>query len=142
MPGFPSPERRARRTWLVSGAAVAMAAVAVSACLADTNAGTARAGTVRADAATSKVQTSITWGACPPLAKGATRNPAQKCGTVTVPLDYRHPADKTISIEVSELATAKPGAMAQGPSRRRPSSGGGLVVRVTAYSMGHSYETD
>jgi pimeloyl-ACP methyl ester carboxylesterase len=117
MPGFPSPEPRARRARLISGAALAMAAVAVTACLAqtagiaraDTTSGTARTRTVRTDAAESKVQTSITWGACPPLAAGATRNPAQKCGTVTVPLDYRHPAGKTITIEVSELATAKPG---------------------------------
>jgi pimeloyl-ACP methyl ester carboxylesterase len=85
-----------------------MAAVAVTACVAQT-AGTARADTFRTDAAGSKVQTAITWGACPPLAMGATRNPAQKCGNVTVPLDYRHPAGKTITIEVSELATAKPG---------------------------------
>ena len=48
------------------------------------------------------------WGACPPLGQGATRDPREKCGTVTVPLDYQHPNSKTSTIEVSEIATAKP----------------------------------
>ena len=55
------------------------------------------------------VQTSISWGACPALAPGATRDPRETCGTVTVPLDYRHPQGETITIEVSRIATAKPG---------------------------------
>ncbi|HEX3790656.1 MAG TPA: alpha/beta hydrolase [Pseudonocardiaceae bacterium] len=55
------------------------------------------------------VQTSIAWGSCPALAPGATRDPRETCGTVTVPLDYRRPQGKTITIEVSRIATAKPG---------------------------------
>jgi pimeloyl-ACP methyl ester carboxylesterase len=54
-------------------------------------------------------QASITWGACPALAPGSTRNPKEKCGTVSVPLDYSDPTGKKITVEVSELATAKPG---------------------------------
>ena len=100
---------RARCLRLIGAATLAMAMVAATACLAraaGTVSGAARAGAARAD-----VQASIAWGACPPLAQGATRNPAQECGTVTVPLNYQHPDGKTITIEVSELATAKPGKM-------------------------------
>ncbi len=100
---------RARRPHLTGAAVLAVAAVAATACSAQT-AG-AGSGAARTDAVQTNVQTSIEWGACPPLAPGATRNPGQKCGTVTVPLDYQHPDGKTITIEVSELATAKPGKM-------------------------------
>jgi len=51
----------------------------------------------------------IAWGACPALAKGANRDPREKCGTVKVPLDYRHPDGKSLSVAVSRIATAKPG---------------------------------
>jgi pimeloyl-ACP methyl ester carboxylesterase len=71
----------------------------------------ANSGTARTDVAATIVQTSIAWGACPPLAPGATRNPRQRCGTVTVPLNYQHPDGKTITIEVSELAAAKSGKL-------------------------------
>ncbi len=56
-----------------------------------------------------ETQAAIAWGACPALAKGATRDPRERCGTVTVPLNYQAPNAKTITIEVSEIATAKPG---------------------------------
>ena len=45
----------------------------------------------RAEATTGHVQSSIKWGECPELAPGAKRDPRQTCGTVKVPLDYRHP---------------------------------------------------
>ena len=105
---------RARCLRLIGAATLAMATVAVTACSAQaggTVSGAARTGTARTDVARTNVQTSIEWGACPPLAQGATRNPGQKCGTVTVPLDYQQPDGKTITIEVSELAAAKPGKM-------------------------------
>jgi len=51
----------------------------------------------------------LTWGACPELAKGATRDPREQCGTVKVPLDYRRPDGRSIAITVSRIATAKPG---------------------------------
>jgi pimeloyl-ACP methyl ester carboxylesterase len=60
-----------------------------------------------AEAAT--VPSSIVWGACPELAPGATRDPREQCGTVTVPLDYRNPQGKTITVAVSRIAAAKPG---------------------------------
>ncbi|MBO0820135.1 MAG: alpha/beta fold hydrolase, partial [Nocardiopsaceae bacterium] len=43
------------------------------------------------------------------LAKGSTRDPREKCGTVTVPLNYQRPNGQKITIEVSEIAAAKPG---------------------------------
>ncbi|WP_250557840.1 alpha/beta fold hydrolase [Pseudonocardia lacus] len=51
----------------------------------------------------------ITWGACPPPAEGAARDPRLTCGTVRVPLDHRDPGGRTIDVAVSKLATAKPG---------------------------------
>jgi len=50
----------------------------------------------------------ITFGACPPAAEGAGRDPREQCGTVRVPLDYRNPAGATITVAVSRIATAKP----------------------------------
>jgi pimeloyl-ACP methyl ester carboxylesterase len=41
--------------------------------------------------------------------QGCQPGPQGKCGTVTVPLDYRHPNGKAITVEVSKIATAKPG---------------------------------
>jgi len=45
----------------------------------------------------------ITWGDCPPLAEGATRDPRLTCGTVKVPLDYRNPGGAKIDVAVSKL---------------------------------------
>lgn len=101
---------RTRRATLAG--VVVLTAVAATACTARAATGTTTASAAQAkDAARAKaiVQTSITWGACPPLQPGAKRDPRQKCGTVTVPLDYQRPNGKTITIEVSEIATAKPG---------------------------------
>jgi pimeloyl-ACP methyl ester carboxylesterase len=50
----------------------------------------------------------LSWGACPPSLTGVARDPRQKCTTVPVPLDYRDPGGRTISIEVSRIPTAKP----------------------------------
>lgn len=60
-------------------------------------------------AATRPGTSTIVWGACPALAEGATRDPRETCGTVQVPLDYRHPEGTSISVAVSRIATAKPG---------------------------------
>jgi pimeloyl-ACP methyl ester carboxylesterase len=90
--------------------AIALAVTAATACSGQTASlasGTAADSVQRQSQ--SHIQTSVTWGSCPELAKGATRDPREKCGTVTVPLDYQHPDGKTIAVEVSEIATAKPG---------------------------------
>lgn len=65
--------------------------------------------TPSAQATPAPVQTSITWGACPAAGSGVTRDPRETCGTVTVPLDYRRPNGRTITVAVSRIATAKPG---------------------------------
>lgn len=51
----------------------------------------------------------ITWGTCPALAEGASRDPRLTCGTVEVPLDYRNPRGEKIEVAVSKLPTAKSG---------------------------------
>ncbi len=109
---------RIRRASLLGAAA--LAATSVTACSSAYDDGTASSAqttsaTVSAALAGAvqppDVQNSITWDACPPLAKGATRDSREKCGTVTVPLNYQDPGGKTTSIEVSEIVTAKPGKM-------------------------------
>ncbi|MFJ9370043.1 alpha/beta hydrolase [Nocardia sp. NPDC101769] len=55
------------------------------------------------------------WSACPPgtpNAEGvaAQRDPAQQCATLTVPRDYSAAGRGTITVTVSRIATAKPGA--------------------------------
>lgn len=44
----------------------------------------------------------IQWSACPPPPPGIP-DAGQQCGTVTVPLDYRHPNGRTIDIAVSVI---------------------------------------
>lgn len=51
----------------------------------------------------------ITWGACPALAEGRTRDPHLACGTLEVPLDYQDPGGMKIEVAVSRLSTAQPG---------------------------------
>ncbi len=48
---------------------------------------------------------SLHWGACP---KDATIGADLKCASLDVPLDYRHPDGKKITIEVSRLSSADP----------------------------------
>ncbi|MDI5978195.1 alpha/beta hydrolase [Amycolatopsis magusensis] len=51
----------------------------------------------------------ITWGTCPALAEGASRDPRLTCGTVEVPLDHRNPGGEKIQVAVSKLPAAKSG---------------------------------
>ncbi|MEU4805664.1 alpha/beta hydrolase [Actinosynnema sp. NPDC023587] len=51
----------------------------------------------------------ITWGTCPALAEGASRDPLLTCGTVKVPLDHRNPGGEQIEVAVSKLPAAKAG---------------------------------
>src|SRR5436190_1372052 len=50
----------------------------------------------------------LTWGACPVSLGGIERDPRQQCASLPVPLDYRNPHGRRISVEVSRIATAKP----------------------------------
>jgi pimeloyl-ACP methyl ester carboxylesterase len=50
----------------------------------------------------------ITWGACPAPPAGTKLDPRQTCGTLKVPLDYRHPDGKQITIAVSRVPAADP----------------------------------
>lgn len=89
----PSLSRRVRRLTLVAMAAVVGAGVAV------TSFAPAEAGTSAAGRPASELQ----WGACP------TGAPApQQCTTLRVPLDYRRPHGRSISIEVSRIPAANP----------------------------------
>jgi pimeloyl-ACP methyl ester carboxylesterase len=96
------PPRTRRRRLVAAG--VLTAATATAAACALTTPTAQASGT-----AAGPVQTSISWGACPPAASDVKRDPRETCGIVTVPLDYTHSQGKTISVEVSRIATAKPG---------------------------------
>jgi pimeloyl-ACP methyl ester carboxylesterase len=48
------------------------------------------------------------WGPCPPAPPEFPRDPRQECATLAVPLDYRHPAGRTIDIAISRIRTATP----------------------------------
>ena len=60
--------------------------------------------TVRAAAGTGPV-----WGACPPPEGGAPRDPRLRCAALPVPLDYRHPGGRTITVEISRIGATGPG---------------------------------
>ena len=51
---------------------------------------------------------SIVWGTCPAPPTGTKVDPRQTCGTVNVPLDYRHPDGKQITIAVSRIPATDP----------------------------------
>src|SRR5688500_5633573 len=86
--------------------AVALTVAAVAACDA-----TAAEGPTSQDAppvvAEAAATPRITWGTCPALAEGASRDPRLTCGTVKVPLDYRDPGGEKIEVAVSKLPAAK-----------------------------------
>jgi pimeloyl-ACP methyl ester carboxylesterase len=50
----------------------------------------------------------LAWGPCPPE-PGAQPDPRIECAPLRVPLDYRHPSKRQITVAVSRIATAKPG---------------------------------
>src|SRR5579875_2673275 len=50
----------------------------------------------------------IAWGACPAAPAGVQIDPKQQCGTLSVPLDYRLPDGKQITIAVSRIPAADP----------------------------------
>jgi hypothetical protein len=45
----------------------------------------------------------VSWGTCPPPPAGVQVDPRQSCGTLKVPLDYRHPRGKQVTIAVSRI---------------------------------------
>lgn len=58
--------------------------------------------------AEASVTSALTWGACPQFAAGVPVDPRQQCGTVRVPLDYRQPHGRSITVAVSRIPAADP----------------------------------
>jgi pimeloyl-ACP methyl ester carboxylesterase len=73
----------------------------------------------------------LTWGGCPPAPPDIERDPRTQCATLRVPLDYREPAGRKISIEVSRIPTAKPG-LRRGVLFANPGGPGGTGLDYTS----------
>jgi len=50
----------------------------------------------------------LAWGDCPPAAPDFPQDPRMRCATLRVPLDYRSPQGRQITITISRLPAAKP----------------------------------
>jgi pimeloyl-ACP methyl ester carboxylesterase len=83
----------------------AVAAVALTGCKQTASNESRPAAATRGSAA---YGTSIVWGKCPAPPAGNKLDPRQTCGTVNVPLDYRHPDGKQITIAVSRIPATDP----------------------------------
>ncbi|MGW4527706.1 alpha/beta hydrolase [Amycolatopsis sp. NPDC004378] len=57
-----------------------------------------------ASAATATDRAQVRWGPCP----ADVAQPGLQCATLDVPLDYRHPAGRQVSVAISRLASANP----------------------------------
>ncbi|MDN3354929.1 alpha/beta hydrolase [Actinomadura sp. DC4] len=66
----------------------------------------------------------IVWGACPAPPAGTQVDPRQTCGTLSVPLDYRHPGGRQITLAVSRIPAADP-AKRRGVMLLNPGGPGG-----------------
>ncbi|MET8805829.1 alpha/beta hydrolase [Streptomyces sp. NPDC004546] len=101
--GFPRARRIAAAV-LVS----TLAGTAIVACGADAK-GAQPAKVSGKNAGQTAGDAKITWGKCPALAEGQTRDPHLTCGTLQVPLDYQNTGGTKIDVAISRLSTAKPG---------------------------------
>lgn len=54
------------------------------------------------------VAPAIVWGECPAAPAGVELDPRQTCGTLRVPLDYRRPGGRQITVAVSRIRAADP----------------------------------
>ncbi|ADI09143.1 hydrolase [Streptomyces bingchenggensis BCW-1] len=68
--------------------------------------GSLLASTAAADAAAPRSPTPLNWGVC----EGTGLDPRQECATLKVPMDYHDPGGDQISLAVSRISSAKPGA--------------------------------
>ncbi|WP_413755022.1 alpha/beta hydrolase [Streptomyces sp. MMBL 11-3] len=55
------------------------------------------------DTADPTQKSAISWGSCPAPPAGVQIDPRQSCGTLKVPLDYRQPRGKQVTIAVSRI---------------------------------------
>ncbi len=101
-----------RRQWTlaaITGMLAALAPAATGHAATTTATGSATGATTsRAGVSRSVAADALDWGTCPPSEVGIEPDPRQQCAALGVPLDYRHPGGRTITVEVSRIATAKP----------------------------------
>nr|WP_037715651.1 alpha/beta hydrolase [Amycolatopsis sp. AA4] len=86
-----------------------------------------------APAHASPAKSAVNWGACP----ADVASPALQCASLEVPLDYRHPDGKKISVAISRLPSAEP-AKRRGVLLFNPGGPGGpgLAFPLTWANLG------
>lgn len=58
---------------------------------------------------TTAAGTALHWHRCPPPPPSLQIDPRQQCATLKVPLDYRHPGGRTLSLAISRIPAGDPG---------------------------------
>jgi pimeloyl-ACP methyl ester carboxylesterase len=73
------------------------------------------------------------WGICPPPAPGSfPRDPRTECAALAVPLDYRKPHGRQITVTISRIRTAQPG-LRRGILLSNPGGPGGPGLDLPGY---------
>jgi pimeloyl-ACP methyl ester carboxylesterase len=75
------------------------------------------------------------WGACPPLEPGAERDPRQQCTALSMPLDYRRPGGRQITVTISRIPAGNPGVR-HGILLANPGGPGGSGLDLPSYLAG------
>ncbi len=97
-----SPEQRAPARWSAVAALLLAVALVAGACSNGTGAGAGSTSTTRvAPVPAAPAPPAIVWSTCPASA-------SIQCGTVPVPLDYRHPDGPSISLAVTRSPSLDP----------------------------------
>jgi pimeloyl-ACP methyl ester carboxylesterase len=129
--------RHGRRPWSrPSGTTAAAAAAAISLAVAACNSGGPAPGTLASGSAgpgspvtsgSTLTPASVSWHSCP--AQGSAR---MQCGSLQVPLDYRHPQGRKISLALSRIPATAPASQRQGVLLVNPGGPGGSGLSLAA----------
>jgi hypothetical protein len=76
----------------------------------------------------------IRWGECPAAPAGVELDPGQTCGTLSVPLDYRRPGGRQITVAVSRIRAADP-ARRRGVLLLNPGGPGGEGLSLPSQAL-------
>ncbi|WP_162907523.1 alpha/beta hydrolase [Allorhizocola rhizosphaerae] len=74
----------------------------------------------------------LVWGECPPPALGEIVDPRQECASLNVPMDYRRPHDRQITVTVSRIRAAD-AALRRGILLLNPGGPGGSGLNLPSF---------